>query len=720
MLVTVTGEDKQPKVELFDSEEGLIFSAVGDTESAQEEEDIELVVTGEQDGYFVPNSSVGTRTDAPLRDIPQSIQVVPRQVIEDQGANDVGDVLSNVSGVSERGGLFFIRGFESTGSFLRDGTGTSSSFRRTDLDLSNIEQVEVLKGPASVLYGTGEPGGTINLVTEQPLRDPAYEVTARIGNFDFYRGSVDLTGPLNNDRTILYRLNFAYENAGSFVDFVERERIAIFPVLSFELGENTLLTVEGGYENESSLNDPGLPLEGTILPNPLGEVPRDRFLGEPDADRDILSEGYVGYRLEHQFSDDWSILNKFTASFSTRTQGGGVLEILGLGEDSRTVERDFARGTFENQNYTLQTDVNGEFQTGIIDHALLLGIELRRNDFSDEQFAGAGSSIDLFDPEYGDLPSSADLVQNSLVEQTTHTIGVYAQDLLSIGEQVKILLGGRFDWFFNDFVNKLSNTSEYTEEFAFSPRIGIVYQPIEPVSLYASWSRSFVPQVQVGVDREGNPFEPTRGNQFEVGVKTELFERRLTATLAAYYITRQNELVPDPVDSDFSIQLGETRSQGIEFDIAGEPLPGLRLIANYAYTDAIISEGESEFEGNRITGIPLHSGSFWVVYELQQGTLEGLGFGAGLRAIGESEGDFENSFELPSYLRTDAVLYYRQDDWRVQLNVENLFDVEYFESNNRRYGQPFTIRGTVSVEFGSKKRDRPHKPKMNRHLSESH
>lgn len=210
-------------------------------------------------------------------------------------------------------------------------------------------------------------------------------------------------------------------------------------------------------------------------------------------------------------------------------------------------------------------------------------------------------------------------------------------------------------------------------------------------SLYASYSRSFVPEF--GVDREGNLFEPTRGNQFEVGVRTELFDRRLIATLAAYRITRQNELVPDPDNSDFSIQLGETRSQGIEFDIAGEPLPGLRLIVNYVYTDAIVAGEASELEGNRINGVPLHSGSLWVVYELQEGTLEGLGFGDGIYAIGEVQGDLENSYELPRYVRTDALLYYRRDNWQVKLNVENLFDTEYFESSGRRLDQPFTIRG---------------------------
>ncbi|WP_206751818.1 TonB-dependent siderophore receptor, partial [Chroococcidiopsis cubana] len=168
--------------------------------------------------------------------------------------------------------------------------------------------------------------------------------------------------------------------------------------------------------------------------------------------------------------------------------------------------------------------------------------------------------------------------------------------------------------------------------------------------------------------------------------------------LAAYQITRRNDLVEDPDDPDFQIQLGETRSQGIEFDLTGEPLPGLRLIANYAYTDAKITEDTRGFQDNQVANIPEHSGSLWAVYELQAGTLEGLGFGAGIFAADGISGDLENSYEIPGYLRTDALLYYRRDNWRVQLNFENLFDNEYFE-NSGRYGQPFTIRGRVSVTF---------------------
>lgn len=347
-------------------------------------------------------------------------------------------------------------------------------------------------------------------------------------------------------------------------------------------------------------------------------------------------------------------------------------------------------------------------------HDLLVGLELQRSiERSRRDFPGITRSIDLFDPEY--LSESeydaifGDFEPTAGEDYSLHTIGVYAQNLLSIGEQVKVLLGGRFDQIFQNTEGIPGFTgpttfitgSEYIEDSAFSPRVGIVYQPIEPVSLYTSWSRSFEPQT--GIDREGNPFVPITGEQFEVGVKTEFLDGRLAANLAAYQITRQNDFLPDPVDPDnFSIQTGEQRSRGIEFDVVGEPLPGLRLIAGYAYTDSIITEGTPDVEGNQRDNVPEHQANLWAVYEIQSGALEGLGLGAGLFFVGDRPGDSQNTFTLPSYLLTNAVVYYRRDRWRVQLNVDNLFDVTYYTEPRGigvLVGEPLTIRGTVAVTF---------------------
>jgi iron complex outermembrane recepter protein len=553
--VTIAGEQQAPSAEVVPSRQNLVLNVNPKaTAQTQADEEIEIVVTGEreEDNYAVPNSNVGTRTDAEIKDVPQSIQVVPRQVIEDQGATDIEDVLRNVSGVAQQGGdasrQTNIRGLGEEINALRDGAAGFNSPAQIDLDLSNVEQVEVLKGPSSVLYGSGEPGGIVNLVTKKPLENPLYEVTGTIGNFDRYRSSIDLTGPLNNKKTVLYRLNASYGNEGSFIDFVESEEFAIFPVLSFKLGKNTTLELTGRYEDQSEILGGSLPNVGTILPNPLGQIPNNRFLGEPNFNRFSTSLGEVGYHLEHRFSDRWSLSNRFRASFSTSNFRNVFLEELE--EDNRTVIRTANRGRSRGEDYNLQIDVNGKVKTGIVNHDLLAGLELGRGIFN-SRFIGVGNvpSIDLFEPEYGNFEPVEDPASEDNTE-ISNSFGVFAQNLLSIGEKVKILAGGRFDVEFDGvFKDNLTGESETTDSASgFAPRVGIVYQPTEPVSLYTGWSRSFLPQS--GTDREGNPFVPITGDQFEVGVKNEFFDGKLSTTLAAYQITRQNDFLPDPVDPD--------------------------------------------------------------------------------------------------------------------------------------------------------------------------
>ncbi len=705
--VSITGTDAPPQAQVSTEAGNLVLSAVpGMAQVGDADDAIQIVVTGEQDSYRVPNASTATRTDTPIREIPQSIQVIPRQVIEDQNANTLEEVLRNVNGGGARGfGGFFGRGI------FTDGATRANNNSRYVPNLGNVEQVEVLDGPASVLYGQGGPGGVVNLVTRQPLRDPFYEIEGTIGSYDDYRGSLDLTGPLNDSESILYRLNINYENSGSFIDFVDNEELAVFPVLGFELGENTDLVLEGSYERQSSVTTTavGLPTIGTIVTNPLGEVPRSRFLGEPNDGFNSTAIN-VGYRLEHQFNEDWTLRNRLRATFVDFSNRGFRADRLGA--DNRTVIGGAFDSRVDDELYTMQTEVLGEVQTGIVQHDLLVGLELQRSVARARRDFPAGTrSIDLFDPEY--LSESeydaffGDFEPTAGEDTTSHTIGIYAQNLLSIGEQVKILLGGRFDQVFQNtegvpgLTTFITGDSEYSEPSAFSPRVGIVYQPVEPVSLYAGWSRSFEPQTSI--DREGNPFVPIRGEQFEVGVKTEFLDGRLAANLAAYQITRQNDFLPDPVDlANFSIQTGEQRSRGIEFDVVGEPLPGLRLIAGYAYTDSIVTEGTPDVEGNQRVNVPEHQANLWAVYEIQSGALEGLGLGAGLFFVGDRPRDPQNTFTIPSYLLTNALVYYRRDNWRVQLNVDNLFDVRYFPDRTNigvAVGEPLTIRGTVAVNF---------------------
>lgn len=317
--------------------------------------------------------------------------------------------------------------------------------------------------------------------------------------------------------------------------------------------------------------------------------------------------------------------------------------------------------------------------------------------------------IDLFDPKYGASAPTVFDSDSTVYGTFVETFAVYLQDQVTLLPNLKLLLGGRYD-----FVNNASTSKPIDQNFnllgettrnesyaeAFSPRIGIVYQPIEPLSLYASYSQSFVPNT--GRSRTGGVFEPSRGTQYEVGIRAELLDRRLIANLAAYKITKTNVLTSDPEDDNFSIAAGEVTSRGIEFDLAGKVLSGWNVIASFFLNDAFVSKDNSLPEGDKLTSAPRYGGSLWTTYEFQKGTLKGFGFGAGVFFAGSREVTLPNSFEIPGYARFDAALFYRRNNWRVGLNFKNLFDTLYYESTtfgDIRPAAPFTVQGSISITF---------------------
>ncbi len=708
--VTVTGTQAVPTAEIIESASGLVLSLTTAPDTAEmppdsmpetpaeAEEEIEIVVTAEpEDNYYVPSTTTGTRIEVPLRELPLSIQAIPKEVIEDRQVvrlNELTDLVSGVQTATGYGGLSsnmtYIRGFFQTGS-LRNGFRDNGFL--SPRDVANIEQVEYLKGPASILYGAFEPGGVVNTITEQPLRDPAYEVGMTIGNYDFYRPTLDITGPLTEDESLLYRLNVAYENADSYRDFLENESIFVAPVLTWQIGPRTRLTAEFEYQYYEYVFDRGFRPEPEFL-----ELPRDRFLGEPDFSFESLNSYYASYRLEHEFNDNWKLRNGFTALIVDEPQLQEV-NLRPLEADGRTLPRAATRSNSIQENFTLQNDIIGEFQTGSIEHKVLLGVELSRNRIAFEFFRAPLAAIDIFDPVYGAEPGT--FAPNFANSQGANSIGLYAQDLIEILPNLNILAGVRFDWS-DVFVEDLFTGEEVNDftESATSPRVGIVYQPTDSTSVYANWAQSFNP-LSFGRSRTGEAFEAEQGEQFEVGVRQEFFDNRLVATLALYEITKSNVLTTDPVDPNFSIQTGEQTSRGIELDIAGEILPGWNIIATYAHTDAFVSEDNDIPEGERLPGVPLNSASLWTTYEIQRGNLQGLGFGLGVVFIGDRAVRLPNTIEIPSFVRADASLFYERDNWRAALNFKNLFNTEYFETQSFFiYPQaPFTVLGSVSVTF---------------------
>ncbi|MEO0537500.1 MAG: TonB-dependent siderophore receptor [Cyanobacteria bacterium P01_A01_bin.123] len=710
--VAVTGVDAAPMAEVSATATGLTLSIVpGFAQLGEADESIQIVVTGEQDeGYNPSSTSVGTRNDTPLIDIPASIQVIPEAVIEDQRAFDLLDVLRNTPGIvtntSPRDLFsgFTIRGFDTGNTFLRNGVPDNDA-GRTGLDLTNVERIEVLRGPASVLFGQIAPGGAINIVTKRPLPFPFYDVEVTYGSFNTYQGAVDLSGPLTEDGSVSYRFNAAIFGSDTFVDEIDIDRYLIAPVITWNISDSTDITFEAEYLDAQYPNERGLPIEGTILPNPNGELPRNRYLGEPSFDRNDRMTLRVGYDLEHRFNENWRLRNTFRFSWEEDYQDS--VGPSPLQADLRTQPRrafitsSEAGYSFAQNNYETTLAAIGNFEAFGADHELTIGADFSHEvGLSPFYLQREIGSIDIFNPVYNQpLGPITDVFDPS--RDTATSVGVYLQDQINFSEQFIVLLGGRFDYVNQASLDFLSNTGSSQSDTAFSPRVGLVYKPAENVALYGSFSQSF--EQVTGRSLEGTLFQPSRGTQYEIGIKADWLDNRLSTTLALYHLTLSNVLTSDPRNTNFSIQTGEQFSQGVELNVVGEILLGWNVIAGYAYTDARITQDNDFPVGNNLANVPNHAINLWTTYTIQEGDLSGLGFGLGLYYVGSRPGDLDNTFTLPDYLRTDAAIYYRRENFQAQLNFKNLFNTYYFESANGRNrifpGAPFEMSATLGWEF---------------------
>ena len=742
--ITIVGEAQAPTATVVQDAGALVVSvptadAVADQPPAATtdevtpepevpdgEDAIRVVVTGEPatSPYLAPETTTGTRTDTSLFDIPQTIQVLPEQLLEDQQVIRLEDAILNVPnavrGNNAGGGDddFVIRGFEGT-QVLRDGFRDASiAGAQAGLqELSNVERIEVLSGPASVLFGNLEPGGAINLVTKRPLSEFFVETGVQLGSFEFVRPTLDISGPLTDDGNLLYRVNAAYEFSDGFRDFeTDQERFFIAPVLEWRISDRTTLLLDLEYLDDRRPFDRGIPPIG----DEVADIPLDTVLGEPDDFVDIESLD-VGYRFEHEFSDNWKLRNRFrytnTDYEALRAEPEDFLG--GLNEETGDLARLFISNDSEIDTFEVQTELVGEFTTGSVEHTLLLGVDFF---FSDIQLGTTISDpttfppiINIFDPQIGQV-NSPDRPLNVLFTDSKSTlsqVGLILQDQIQVLPNLNILLGGRLDFIRQDSefeavfipgigaVPASSSDDSFTN---FSPRVGIVYQPIEELSLYASYSQSFLPNTLTETTAEGEFLDPEEAEQFEIGVKAELLDGRLAATLAFFDLTQENVAAPDPDNSLFVIPIGEQTSRGVELVVQGEILPGWNVAASYGFLDTEVEESGGAFPDGAIPrNVAENTASLFTTYEIQEGALEGLGFGLGVFFVDERFGDFENTFSIDSYVRTDASIFYRDDQFRVSLYFENIFDVDYFVGSFNREGalpgEPFNVVGSISVTF---------------------
>lgn len=703
------------------------------TSSAKETTTLpEMVVTEQpEQTYAVKQATTATKTDTPIMETPFAVQTVPRAVMDDQQVTKIDRALENISGVYVEEGqgvenFFNVRGFHVDDIYRNGVKARAGRNIQGARETVNLERIEVFKGPASILYGRLQPGGMINLVTKQPLTSPSYSLQQQFGSFDFYRTTVDATGPLTPNNSLLYRFNLAYENAESFRQFRENERVFLAPVLRWNIGPKTQVTVELEYLNTTDPLDYANPALGD-RPAPL---PRKRNLGEPGSTLDT-EEQRVSLHAAHAFTDQWKLDYRFDADFLDLTIPAQAalagLDLTTCTSTSCQMQRSLVASAGDGRTYFSSMDLTGRFSTGPIHHTLLLGGDYWRDlNFNVFRLNFVYPGIDIFRPVH--TPVDPRLIQTPDLEATTDITedwhGVYLQDQIELPYNLHLLAGFRYD----DATLKRTDTSQSGGDFskqkqryaqdAVTPRVGLLWRPIPQLSVYGNYVEHF--GTSNGRNTDGKILPPQTAQQWEFGLKTDLLDGRLIGSLAWFDLTKQNLAVSDPdparAAAGFRVPVGEARNRGLEFDFAGELLPGWNILAAYAYIDSKITK-DSQFvdgvftsgnRGKRFYAVPRHGGSLWTTYQLQHGVWQGLKFGAGVVSRSLRQGDNENTFQLPSYALVNVTAAY---EWKVantrlifQLNVDNVLDKKYFttagvSSAGIGFGPARTVLGSLRFQW---------------------
>ncbi|RQI84923.1 TonB-dependent siderophore receptor [Pseudomonas aeruginosa] len=640
-----------------------------ETESPAELEVLTVTAEAERaegpvQGYRANRSASATRTDTRIEDIPQAISVVPRQVLDDLDSARIERALDFAGGVSRQnnfGGLtmfeYNVRGF-TTSEFYRDGFSANRGYMNAP-DSATIERVEILKGPASSLYGRGDPGGTVNLVTKKPQAERFARLHASAGSWDRYRSTLDLNTPLDEEGDLLYRMNLAVEDSKGFRDYADGQRLLVAPSFSWQLDPDTSLLVEAEVVRNRQVFD-----RGTVAPhNHLGSLPRSRFFGEPDDGKIDNNNETLQATLRHHLNEQWSL--RLASHYKHGHLDGYASENSSLAADGYTLRREYRYRDFEWHDSITQLDLLGDLHTGSIRHQLLMGLEYERY-HNDELILRSIPSrnpyaIDIRRPVYGQ--PKPPFGRDDRNHEEVDAMALNLQDQIEFSEKWRGLLGVRFDRYRQDMnATRLNNgrfrdTSSQQTQRAATPRIGVLYQATPEVGLFANASKSFKPNG--GTDMAGKAFDPEEGRGYEAGVKLDLLDGRLGMTLAAFHLKKKNVLTADPSNPGYQQTAGEARSQGFDLQFSGQLTEQLRLIGAYAYIDAEVTKDENIARGSRLLNVPKHSGSLMGVYEFREGWLHGADAGAAVNYVGERAGDSSDSgFELPAYTTVDLLAHY--------------------------------------------------------------
>jgi iron complex outermembrane receptor protein len=632
----------------------------------------EVVVTANQQ----PKPVTALRSGLKPMDTPQSVQVIGNEIIEQQQSIRLSDVIKNVNGVyvgSARGGAqesFYSRGYDmSTNNMFKNGFRFSSG---SIPEVSSLEKVEVLKGSAALLYGNVAPGGILNMVTKSPSFKTGGEVSMQMGSYSFYKPSIDIYGPLN--KIIAYRFTGSYENSESFRDVVKKERYYINPSFLFKASDKTEIILQGDY-----LHDDWTPDFGTGgIGKEIADVPRNTYLGAAWSYGNTKQASVSGL-VKHDFNKRWKL--NFNTSFQNYNRTSkGTERVQPSDEVNETTYGDWNRPLGQNKNLEQiigeQLSLQGCFKTGKVKHQLFTGVDFENSYAQAYTFAfnekavlingkyvaNLYDTINIFDfdpsSQRNDIPNATN---TKIVKTDTNRFGIYAQDLISITEKFKVLAGLRWSWQeaqaeTSDLLKNTVTKDVKRIDEAFTPKLGLVYQPTSDMSLFASYANSFTPNT--GVTIYGETIAPSMIDQYEVGVKKDFWRGILSTNITLYQIVNNNlaqtaEFKADGsnnTDSNVKVLTGETTSKGIEIDITARPIDGLNIIAGYSYNDMRYTETSglngSFIEGDRLVRTPANTANLSFFYTLQSGPLKGISLGAIGNYIGERSGGWNDQIVI--------------------------------------------------------------------------
>lgn len=651
--------------------------------------------------FDLPAVAQVTKSSQPLSETPQSISVVTRDLMDAQQVQTLNDALNDVPGVisgtyGRRGwDDFIIRGQTASDSVYVDGLRTAINNRFAE-EVFGMQQIEVLKGPATLLSGLVLPGGMVNMVSKRPEADSFADVDATVGSHGYYQGSVDMGTPLSASGKAALRINALAMNSNDATDYVWSRNRYIAPSLSLDLGARTEFTILTSYQERDYIRQQGLPWSGSVLPNRNGSLARSTFTGEPDQRPYSGHEARVGYSFAHHFDSGWTANQNFR--WQQFSLGGQLVANGKVASNGYTLSRTATDSQWSGDTISLDNNVQKTFDTALGRHELTFGMDYMRGREDAASTTCTVGSIDMYDPVY-----TGTITCPSKPKTRTYTtirdLGFYARDQIVFARRWHVLAGVRYDSASSDVQNQLTNTRSDNPSSATTGSLALLYDLFPGVHPYVSFATSFYPNS--GADVNGNAFDPETGKQWEAGVKFDIQKGRTSVTVAAFDLRRRNVLEDDPNNDGYSIAVGEEHSRGLEVGFNSALTNQLSVTGGYAYASAVIADDGGQTpstDGVRINNVPRHSFNVFARYKLP-GELYRWEINGGVR--GQSN-LYAYGYTIPGFVVSDVGFGYTAPRWHAALRLSNIFNRHYYTgglSNAVALGDDRSVMLTLGYSY---------------------